>query len=160
MDRFLATANPEKRELSIQLTRTMTDTRTRLHSLRDRKPLSIPGAFKHVREALGQIQDLPELAITPDFLNALESEEHRITAEIERLSASLVETKARLAEVWREEKGMEYELVAVFMHRGKSDDAQICPVQLTRPGKTSGAGHYWTYQAHLPDHGECLRDSS
>lgn len=119
MDRFLATADPIKRETSIQLTRTMTDTRARLHQLRDRKPLSMPGAFRHVREALAQIKEVPDLDINQDYLSALESEEQRVTAEIEKCQAELVETKEKLDEVWKDERGMEYELVSVFMHRGK-----------------------------------------
>lgn len=124
MDRFLATANPEKRTTSIQLTRTMTDTRQQLHSLRDRKPLSLPSTFKHVREALGQIKDMPELDISVDFLNALEGEEGRVAAEIERLQALLMEIKAKLDDVWQDEREMEYELVAVFMHRGEYSAVQ------------------------------------
>jgi ubiquitin carboxyl-terminal hydrolase 25/28 len=37
MDRFLSTAEPEKREKSMALTREMTNLRTRLHELRDKK---------------------------------------------------------------------------------------------------------------------------
>lgn len=119
MDRFLASADSEKRETSIKLTRTMTDTRIKLHQLRDNKPLPIPGTFDHARQALQQIQEMPELEITPDFLGVLESEGKRVTEEIERLQTLLRETKNELDEVWREQREMEYELVAVFMHRGE-----------------------------------------
>lgn len=53
----------------------------------------------------------------------------------ERLAACKVE----LDQLWVDEKEYEYELVSVFMHRGK----------------TSGAGHYWTYQSYLPEHRKC-----
>jgi ubiquitin carboxyl-terminal hydrolase 25/28 len=112
----------------------------------------MPSTFKHVREALQQIQDVPELDMTPDFFTALENEEKRVSEEIERLQVGLRETKAKLDEVWKEEREMEYELVAVFMHRGMFSLSLSVVNEADHAGKTSGAGHYWTYQAHLPDH--------
>ncbi len=164
MDRFLANADPKKREESIEITREMSRIRGRLHDLRNHKvlsqfhnspdaqqgtfpdpdfgykqPLSIPDTFDHVREALGELNE-PELDITPDFLQALENEKQQAKLEIEYLENQLPGLKSKMDRLWDGdgEKRLEYELVAVFMHRGR----------------TSGAGHYWTYQAHLPDHSE------
>lgn len=120
MDRFLASAAPEMREASIKITRRMTDIRTRLHQLRDRKPLSIPATFDHVRQALQQITEFPELELSPDFLDALQSEGQSVTAEIEELHASLGRSKVELDEMWANQVDWEYELVSVFMHRGES----------------------------------------
>lgn len=102
------------------------------------QPLSIPDTFDHVKSALGQITDMPELDITSDFLEALGREQVAAKQDIERLQRKLVDRKLELDQLWADDHSYEYELVSVFMHRGK----------------TSGAGHYWTYQAHLPDHSE------
>lgn len=120
MDRFLASSDPKKRELSIALTRRMSETRARLHQLRDHKPLSIPATFEHVREALQQIQEVPELDLSTDFSDALSREGKATELEIQAAQEELVLIKAQLDEIWQEEKEMEYELVAVFMHRGMS----------------------------------------
>ncbi|EIW70776.1 hypothetical protein TREMEDRAFT_68214 [Tremella mesenterica DSM 1558] len=142
MDRFLATADRQAREASIVLTQEMMNVRHRLHQLRNHKvscvdlifplvsnsflyarPLSIPSTFLHVH-------------ITPDLLHALTSESDEVKREISQLELKLPEMRKELDEIWKGKTEWEYELMSVFMHRGK----------------TSGAGHYWTYQSHLPDH--------
>jgi ubiquitin carboxyl-terminal hydrolase 25/28 len=80
----------------------------------------------------------PTLGITEDFLHALDNGAEEVLREIETLEGRLPELKRQLDEMWQGNNEFDYELVSVFMHRGK----------------TSGAGHYWTYQAHLPDHRE------
>ncbi|KAK4684659.1 hypothetical protein P7C73_g5509, partial [Tremellales sp. Uapishka_1] len=136
MDRFLASSDPKRREDSIELTREMLKVRSRLHELKNHKPLSIPATFQHVREGLQQLQDIPELDITEDFLNAIRVEGEGVAVEINGLESQIPALKAKIDAVWEDSQEIVYELVAVFMHRGK----------------TSGAGHYWTYQSHLPDH--------
>jgi len=105
------------------------------------KPMSIPGTFLHAREALANLaadESMGISGITPDLLAALDNEAEEVKKEIESLEGKLPELKRRLDGIWQGERQYEYELVSVFMHRGK----------------TSGAGHYWTYQAHLPDRRE------
>ena len=103
--------------------------------------MSIPDTFRHVKEALGQVgPDIPNLDVTPDFLQALEAEGEEVAVEINGLEDALPVLKRKLDNVWNGQNEFEYELVSVFMHRGK----------------TSGAGHYWTYQSHLPDDGESI----
>ncbi|WWC70309.1 uncharacterized protein I206_104259 [Kwoniella pini CBS 10737] len=147
MGRFLANADPQKRDRAIDLTREITGIRSRLHQLRNHKPLSIPDTFKHVSSSLKQLSqsdiDIPELQhnISLDFLNALEAEATEVEKEIVNLQARLPELKKQMDEIWYIPSGedeWEYELVSVFMHRGKN----------------SGSGHYWTYQSWLPDHGD------
>ena len=123
--------------------------------------MPIPLTFQHVREALPTI-DLPELDLPREFLEALELEGEEVTAEINGLELQLPVLKRKLDALWAGCQEFEYELVSVFMHRGEfldsvysgNDDELIARWM---PGKTSGAGHYWTYQAHLPDHSECHR---
>ncbi|ORX36800.1 hypothetical protein BD324DRAFT_627205 [Kockovaella imperatae] len=138
MDRFLANADASKREQSINLTRQMTQARARLQHLRNHKPMSIPDTIKHVRDSLGFISGDAEFCISSDFLEALDAEVEITTAEIAQLEDQIKILKQSIEGIWTGSQDYEYELVAVFMHRGK----------------TSGAGHYWTYQAHLPDKSE------
>ncbi|WRT66247.1 uncharacterized protein IL334_003200 [Kwoniella shivajii] len=165
MGRFLVGADPQKREEAIELTREMVRIRTRLHQLRNHKPLSIPATFKHVASSLRQLSqtelELPLLhqELSTDFVDALDAEFQNVENEIVTLQSFLPELKKRMDEIWssnskkageaeinegedddneEEEEEWDYELVSVFMHRGKS----------------SGSGHYWTYQSWLPDHGD------
>lgn len=154
MSRFLTSAPAEKREESIALTREITRMRTRLHSLRNHTPLSISSTYKHASSALRQLAsshlDIPELkeVLSPELCDALDREGDEVIREIEELQQELPKLKERMDEIWRDVHGedeedehvkaYDYELVSVYMHRGK----------------TSGSGHYWTYQAHLPGHSE------
>lgn len=158
MSRFLTSAPSEKREESVALTREITRVRTRLHSLINHTPLSIPSTYKHASSALRQLAssglDISELndVLSPELCDALDREGDEVIKEIEELQQELPKLKERMDEIWkdvhREEeeeedehvKSYDYELVSVYMHRGK----------------TSGSGHYWTYQAHLPGHSECF----
>lgn len=130
--------------------------RTRLHSLRNHTPLSISSTYKHASSALRQLAsshlDIPELkeVLSPELCDALDREGDEVIREIEELQQELPKLKERMDEIWRDVHGedeedehvkaYDYELVSVYMHRGK----------------TSGSGHYWTYQAHLPGHSECF----
>nr|KIR50274.1 ubiquitin carboxyl-terminal hydrolase 25/28 [Cryptococcus bacillisporus CA1280] len=155
MSRFLTSAPSEKREESVALTREITRVRTRLHSLINHIPLSIPSTYKHASSALKQLAssglDISELndVLSPELYDALDREGDEVIKEIEELQQELPKLKERMDEIWKDVHGEEeeedehvksydYELVSVYMHRGK----------------TSGSGHYWTYQAHLPGHSE------
>lgn len=104
----------------------------------------MPATFAHAYQALQQFKDQPEHGITEDFLAALRAEGEGMEAEIADMGTCLVGCKQELDDLWRGENEYEYELVSVFMHRGK----------------TSGAGHYWTYQAYLPEHGQSFFSST
>ena len=104
----------------------------------DEQPLPMHETFPHLHEALTQFKDQPDFGITDDLLDALRSEGEGIVEEIKGMEQQLQRCKADLEELWAGQREYEYELVSVFMHRGK----------------TSGAGHYWTYQAYLPEHCE------
>ncbi|ODO08058.1 hypothetical protein I350_03641 [Cryptococcus amylolentus CBS 6273] len=154
MSRYLVNAPAEKRAESIDLTREMVRIRTRLHALQNHQPLSIPDTFKHASSALRYLasadvtQEIPELegVLEDDLFDHLDAERLEIDKEIEELQAALPDLKSRMNKIWAAKDGeamdqgdeYEYELVSVYMHRGK----------------TSGSGHYWTYQAHLPGHSE------
>jgi ubiquitin carboxyl-terminal hydrolase 25/28 len=84
--------------------------------------LSIPKTFEHVADALNALGDAEkeEFGVRADFLDALKSEGEEVTKEIQSLEEQLPELKRRLDGLWVEKKDYEYELVAVFMHRGES----------------------------------------
>ncbi|KAK8864283.1 hypothetical protein IAR55_001529 [Kwoniella newhampshirensis] len=145
MGRYLTSADGKKREEAIELTREMVKVRTRLHQLRNHKPMSIPQTFRHASTALRQLaeseQNDPDLSqqLTADFVSALETEAEQVDLEIASLQDSLPRLREKMDKLWQSDiDDWEYELVSVFMHRGKS----------------SGSGHYWTYQAFLPDHSD------
>lgn len=150
MDRFLANADPAKRERSIALTREIMKMRMRRHELKNHKPMSIPETFRFVRDALATEQttralserpedtdiDLASEDITPDLLEALAREGEDADAEIASLEAAIPQAKEELEAMWNDTDSVEYELVSVFVHAG-----------------TGTGGHYWTYQADLPTDG-------
>lgn len=150
MDRFLANADPAKRERSIALTREIMKMRTRRHELKNHQPMSIPDTFRFVRDALATEQtakalseqpedgdvDLTSEDISPDLLDALAKEGEDADAEIAALEAAIPRAKDELEALWNGCNSVEYELVSVFVHGG-----------------TGTGGHYWTYQADLPKDG-------
>lgn len=151
MDRFLAGADPEKRERSITLTREMMRMRARRHELKNHKPMSIPDTFTFVREALSAESTMEALGLardssadlagmatdlSTDILDELTAAGAAATDEIAALDTKLPEAKAALEALWTSNE-VEYELVSVFVHGG-----------------TGTGGHYWTYQADLPN-GKC-----
>jgi ubiquitin carboxyl-terminal hydrolase 25/28 len=103
--------------------------------------MSLPGTFDHLHDALKALQaDQEDMEITSEFLNVLKDDKKEVEREIQEIQDAIPDLKARLESLWADQKVHEYELVSVFMHRGK----------------TSGAGHYWTYQSHLPSHRKFL----
>lgn len=81
--------------------------------------MPIPSTFSHVRKSLSQMQDDSDLAITPDFLEALETEGEEVTVEINGLEDQLPVLKRKVDALWEGQREFEYELVSVFMHRGR-----------------------------------------
>lgn len=75
------------------------------------------------------MQEIPELEITPDFLSALAIEGTALVDEIKQLEGQLPALKERLDATWAGDAAFEYELVAVFMHRGES--ALILPDRIS-----------------------------
>lgn len=144
MDRFLASADPAKRQRSITLTREMMQMRARRHELKNHKPMAIAETFRFVREALSTdatkavLASTDDSAVTPDLLEALGLEASAADEEIANIEARLPQAKEELERLWANDNATEYELVSVFVHGG-----------------TGTGGHYWTYQADLPRDGEC-----
>lgn len=100
--------------------------------------MSIPSTFEHAQDSLAQLQDLPELGITQDFLDALGNEKTEVTAEIGLLEEQLKELKRSLDGLWEGKREVEYELVAVYMHRGERGGHSI-------PQRASGVFWSWSW---------------
>jgi ubiquitin carboxyl-terminal hydrolase 25/28 len=131
----LADADSDRRQKSIEITRDMTQLRSRLHELRkeavslltlntrdraDNQPLSLPATFDHLHDALKSLQeDHADLEITPEFLNVLKDDKKEVEREIQETQDAIPALKASLESLWVDQRDYEYELVSVFMHRGK-----------------------------------------
>lgn len=61
-----------------------------------------------------------DLDISNDLIAAIEPEEARVDTEIEELEISISNLRRKLDALWADAGAYEYELVSVFMHRGKS----------------------------------------
>ena len=70
------------------------------------------------------------------FLERVREEKAKIQDEIAKLRERASELKTLLEDIWKDEKRAEYDLTAVFIHRGSSPSF----------------GHYFIYQRWLPDH--------
>lgn len=81
--------------------------------------MDMPATFTHVRDALSSL-DMPELGVSDGLLAALASEADRVRAEIREVETELRAQRERLDRLWEGSCSMEYELMAVFMHRGES----------------------------------------
>ncbi len=69
------------------------------------------------------------------FLADLKAEKERVEEELESGRRRTGELKTQLEEVWADQHRVEYELTAVFVHRGAS----------------TTFGHYFIYQRWLPN---------
>lgn len=80
--------------------------------------MDIPSTFLHVKDSLAGL-NLPELGVNNALLEALGSEAERVKAEIGEVETELRACRERLDRLWEGECSTEYELMAVFMHRGR-----------------------------------------
>jgi ubiquitin carboxyl-terminal hydrolase 25/28 len=78
--------------------------------------------FKHLHKSLVALKALdPDLDITDDFLAAVEPEADRVQQEMNALESSITSLRQKLDALWDTQAEYEYELVSVFMHRGRSE---------------------------------------
>jgi len=134
MDRFLDDAPSNKRTTSKILQRELNGCRERIHAL-SRGPHAPYGAaitttlnFLEKQEGVS----LPEA--DEELLASLKEESTGVDEEIEKCRARSTQLKAQLEELWADQNRAEYDLTAVFIHRGASPSF----------------GHYFIYQRWLP----------
>jgi len=134
MDRFLDSADPEKKERSRAIQAELNECRERIHQLAAGKHAPYGPALASTAEFLLQ-QDalaLPELDDT--LVASVAAEPDVLTTELDALCARAAVLKQALEALWQSERAAEYELTSVFIHRGYSP----------------AFGHYFFYSRRLP----------
>ncbi|KZT62738.1 cysteine proteinase [Calocera cornea HHB12733] len=135
LDRYLETADPQKRERSIAIRKQLDDCRNEIHQLTQDKSGSFLEAMDSTRKFLDEQKqiDLPEW--NSDISKTLEFERQALSRRIEELRVHAASLKEELEAIWSNDRTAEYELCSVFIHRGNH-----------------AFGHYWLYSRMLPDH--------
>ncbi|KAJ3805779.1 hypothetical protein F5876DRAFT_51258 [Lentinula aff. lateritia] len=139
MDRFMDTANPEKRKRSKEVQDELNTCRERLKLLTKGKSNNISFSdalqtsstfFSSANVLLSSIS----IPVAPQ-LSAISPETTYLQNEIHRLRTRIPQLKAQLEYLWADSKQVEYELTSVFIHRGSSPSF----------------GHYFFYSRNLPE---------
>ncbi|KIK71437.1 hypothetical protein GYMLUDRAFT_52515 [Collybiopsis luxurians FD-317 M1] len=140
MDRFMDTADPEKRKRSKAIQDELNSCRERLKLLTQGKANNI--LFSQALETTskylageGSFLASLDIPLSHSQLSSLQSESSYLQAEIAHLRNRIPQLKAELEDIWRDEKSVAYELTSVFIHRGSSPSF----------------GHYFLYSRNLPD---------
>ncbi|KAJ3887313.1 hypothetical protein GG344DRAFT_68912 [Lentinula edodes] len=139
MDRFMDTANPEKRKKSKEVQDELNTCRERLKLLTKGKSnnisfsdaLQTSSTFLSSSNVLLSSISIPVSAQLP----AISPETTYLQNEIHRLRIRIPQLKAQLEYLWADSKQVEYELTSVFIHRGSSPSF----------------GHYFFYSRNLPE---------
>ncbi|KAJ3786715.1 hypothetical protein GGU10DRAFT_166019 [Lentinula aff. detonsa] len=140
MDRFMDTADPEKRKKSKEVQDELNACRERLKLLTKSKSstVSFSDALQTTYNFLsssGAFLSSLSIPVAQSQLPSLSSEPNYIQNEIRRLRTRIPELKVQLESLWAENKEVEYELTSVFIHRGS----------------TPSFGHYFFYSRSLPE---------
>jgi ubiquitin carboxyl-terminal hydrolase 25/28 len=136
VDRFLESANPEKRAKSREIQSQLRICQDRILALtRGQKGISYPDALNKTIDFLQNQELLPLADWNVDFSAQLTSEKAHLDEELRLLREAATALKTQLEDLWRDEQSAQYELSSVFIHRGTSPSW----------------GHYFFYSRHLPD---------
>ncbi|KAJ7155926.1 hypothetical protein C8R43DRAFT_1234792 [Mycena crocata] len=133
LDRFLDSADPQKKAQGKVIQTDLTNCRERIRTLLSSKDgpcatlVTRTHRFLSAQARTGDIDDA--------LLSELRSEQDHIEQEIDLLRVRINELKGRLEDLWRDCTDAPYELTSVFIHRGSSPSW----------------GHYFFYSRHLPD---------
>ncbi|KAF8485668.1 hypothetical protein F5888DRAFT_1763533 [Russula emetica] len=139
MDRFLDSANPDKRARSKAILTDLSRCRDRIHLLTTGQHAPFTSALGNTHDILKGLNDtihLPEL--DDQLLSDLTAEQDYVKEELELLRASAASMKQELEDIWKDEHEAVYELTSVFIHRGS----------------TPQWGHYFFYSRHLPENSD------
>jgi ubiquitin carboxyl-terminal hydrolase 25/28 len=151
MDRFLDTADPEKRARSKEIQAALNTQRERLRLLTQGKVRTLysscdltsrvfqhapfPASLKNSLEFLSKQETLIVPEIDDELVVNLNAEPEIIEVEIASLKDTISKLKEGLENVWKDDTSVAYELTSVFIHRGSSPSF----------------GHYFFYSRHLPE---------
>ncbi|KAJ7754991.1 hypothetical protein DFH07DRAFT_496988 [Mycena maculata] len=131
MDRFLDSADPQKKARGKIIQAELTKCRDRIRTLLTSKSGPCATILKNTHLFMSAQDDVDEELITH-----LHTEQEHIDHEIDLLRVRIDELKDTLEDLWRDCTDAPYELTSVFIHRGSSPSW----------------GHYFFYSRDLPNH--------
>ncbi|KAF8257126.1 hypothetical protein EI94DRAFT_1774612 [Lactarius quietus] len=142
LDRFLDSANPDKRARSKDILSELSKRHDRIDQLKNGQVLAhlskhhpsanIFSSTQHTSR-LQETIHLPEL--DDQLLSDIRAEHLYVNDELDNLYKDIASLKQELENLWRDEHEAVYELTSVFIHRGA----------------TPQWGHYFFYSRHLPE---------
>ncbi|KAI9510784.1 hypothetical protein F5148DRAFT_509712 [Russula earlei] len=136
VDRFLDSANPDKRVRSEAILADLNRCRDRIHLLTTGQHAPFTSALGNTHDILKSLhQTIPLPEFDDQMLSDLSAEQDYVKDELESLRASAASMKQELEDIWKDENEAVYELTSVFIHRGS----------------TPQWGHYFFYSRHLPE---------
>ncbi|TBU41273.1 cysteine proteinase [Dichomitus squalens] len=134
LDRFLDSANPEKKARSKTIYTELTAARDRVQRLTQGKHAPFASAFANTVDYLSK-QTAINLPPDDELLVSLSSEESLIEEQLRTDREKMATLKQQIEDTWKDETSAAYELTSVFIHRGSSPSW----------------GHYFFYSRNLPD---------
>ncbi|KAJ7597723.1 hypothetical protein C8J56DRAFT_920783 [Mycena floridula] len=133
LDRFLDSADPQKRAQSKLLQEELNSCRDRIRALTRGKDGPFTSLLEHTEEFLSQ-SGFPSSHVDNELISQLHEERGIIQREIDGLRNRMTATKDNLEAIWKNDREVAYELTSVFIHRGTSPSW----------------GHYFFYSRNLP----------
>ncbi|THG97453.1 hypothetical protein EW026_g4549 [Hermanssonia centrifuga] len=135
MDRFLDSADSEKKSRSKDIQARLTVCRDRIQKLTQGKHAPFAPALGETAHFLSnqKVLEIPEA--NADLTAKLKSEQAYVVSQLEQERASSAKLKKELEEVWKSDAKAAYQLTSVFIHRGSSPSF----------------GHYFFYARNLPE---------
>ncbi|KAF8262779.1 hypothetical protein EI94DRAFT_1808258 [Lactarius quietus] len=137
LDRFLDSANPDKRARSKDILSELSKRHDRIDQLKNGQHTThLTSALGNTCDILKGLQEtihLPEL--DDQLLSDIRAEHLYVNDELDNLYKDIASLKQELENLWRDEHEAVYELTSVFIHRGA----------------TPQWGHYFFYSRHLPE---------
>ncbi|KAI8980637.1 cysteine proteinase [Trametes punicea] len=134
MDRFLDSANPEKKARSKEIQVELSAARDRVHKLAQGKHAPFAPALKNAAEFLSS-QTVLDLPTDDALVTSLRNEEALVTEQLRVEREKTVQLKQQLEDIWKDDTSAAYDLTSVFIHRGSSPSW----------------GHYFFYSRNLPN---------
>ncbi|KAJ7150387.1 hypothetical protein C8R46DRAFT_502972 [Mycena filopes] len=133
MDRFLDSADPQKKARGKEIQAELTTSRERIRTLLSSKRGPAATTLKRLERFISKQERTED--IDDDLVLELHNEQEVIEHQIDLLRIRIDELKVALEDLWRDSTDAPYELTSVFIHRGSSPSW----------------GHYFFYSRHLPD---------
>ncbi|KAI0352188.1 cysteine proteinase [Trametes cingulata] len=134
MDRFLDSANPEKKARSKEIQAELSTARDRVQKLTTGKHAPFATALANTADFLSK-QTAIDLPADEALVKSLQDEEKLVTEQLRIEREKTVRLKQQLEDIWKDETSAAYDLTSVFIHRGSSPSW----------------GHYFFYSRNLPN---------